>query len=135
MARDFDILYDCPLLTGNLDELPSFQVRGVMQKFIAYNPGSFNREAFISDLRKTIEAGVGIIGEIPYRQSPIMTKARLLEYVSTTKEIDYALYFSYAGLNISQNLEKNTGGKRFTIYKMDNMNSLQLSIFNSWTKK
>lgn len=67
-AMNFDILYDCPVLTGNLVELPSFKVRGVLHRFFAFNPGFFNQEAFISDLQKTIEAGVEIIGEIPYNQ-------------------------------------------------------------------
>jgi len=67
-APDFDIFYDCPLLIGNLDELPSFQIRGVNHRFIAYNPGVFDREKFISALKKTIEAGVNLFGEIPYRQ-------------------------------------------------------------------
>ncbi|MBK9388948.1 MAG: M61 family metallopeptidase [Bacteroidetes bacterium] len=67
-APDFDILYDCPLLVGNLDELPSFQVRGVKHRFIAFNPGVFDRKEFIDALQKTIEAGVEIIGEIPYSE-------------------------------------------------------------------
>ncbi|MBI5009472.1 MAG: hypothetical protein HZB98_07470 [Bacteroidia bacterium] len=53
-APDFDIFYDCPLLIGNLDELPSFQIRGVEHRFIAYNPGTFDRDKFISALKKTI---------------------------------------------------------------------------------
>lgn len=67
-AQDFDILYDCPILTGNLEELPSFTVDGVIHRFIAYNPGQFDREAFISSLEKTIRAGIEIIGEIPYKE-------------------------------------------------------------------
>ncbi len=336
-ASDFDILYDSPFLTGNLDELPSFQVRGVMHRFVAFNPGSFNREAFITELQKTIEAGVDIIGEIPYRhytfigigpgfggiehlnsttvsfsgrgldnpdglkrvlkflaheyfhhynvkrirpfelgpfdydrenrtnllwvseglsvyyeylmvrRAGVINDEELLssfaeninayendpgrtyqsliqssyntwsdgpfgnkpgsedkaisyydkgpvigmildfairnatenskslddvmqflykeyyrrlgrgftdaefqqacedmagtslsnefEYVSTTKEIDYSLYLSYSGLKISHKQESNTGKKKFTIYRMDDMNSLQFSIFNSWTKE
>jgi len=65
-AADFDILYDSPLLTGNLETLPSFTVRGIPHYFTGYKPGSFNREAFISDLQKIVEAGIEIFGDIPY---------------------------------------------------------------------
>jgi predicted metalloprotease with PDZ domain len=67
-APDFDILYDCPILIGNLEEFPSFKIKGITHRFIAYNPGNFNREAFIANLEKTIKAGVEIIGDIPYNQ-------------------------------------------------------------------
>jgi len=67
-ASDFDILYDCPILMGNLEELPVFEVNGIPHRFVCYNPGSFNREAFISNLKKTVQAGADIIGDIPYKQ-------------------------------------------------------------------
>jgi predicted metalloprotease with PDZ domain len=67
-AADFDVLYDCPILVGKLEEFPSFTVDGVEHRFIAYNPGTFNRETFIEDLQKTVMAGTEIIGEIPYRR-------------------------------------------------------------------
>jgi predicted metalloprotease with PDZ domain len=68
IAVDFDILYDCPILVGNLDELPSFTVNGIVHRFIAYNSGNFNRDVFISSLEKTIRAGIDIIGDIPYNE-------------------------------------------------------------------
>jgi len=68
IVPDFDVLYDCPVLIGNLEELPSFKINGIPHRFIAYNPGSFNREAFISNLEKTVKAAVEIIGDIPYNQ-------------------------------------------------------------------
>ncbi len=67
-APDFDMLYDCPILIGNLDELPSFTVGGIKHRFIAYNPGNFDRGAFITSLEKTVKAATDIIGEIPYRE-------------------------------------------------------------------
>ncbi|HAM10111.1 MAG: hypothetical protein A2X05_09440 [Bacteroidetes bacterium GWE2_41_25] len=67
-APDFDILYDCPVLIGDLEKLPSFEVNGIQHRFICYNPGNFDREAFISNLKKVIREGVGIIGDIPYTQ-------------------------------------------------------------------
>ncbi|MCA1757761.1 MAG: hypothetical protein LC649_09925 [Bacteroidales bacterium] len=67
-APDFDILYDSPLLIGNLEQLPSFYVDGIEHRFTAYKPGDFNRDNFISGLKSVVEAAVGIIGEIPYER-------------------------------------------------------------------
>ncbi len=66
-AKDFDILYDSPILVGNLEELPSFTVKGVPHYFIGYKLGDFNKEAFMADLKKVIEAAVAVIGEIPFK--------------------------------------------------------------------
>jgi predicted metalloprotease with PDZ domain len=66
-APDFDILYDSPLLVGDLEELPLFQVRGVKHRFIGYKLGDFNKELFISDLKKIVEAAVNVIGHVPYK--------------------------------------------------------------------
>ena len=38
-AEDFDVLYDSPFLIGELEELPSFEVKGVKHRFIAIGPG------------------------------------------------------------------------------------------------
>jgi predicted metalloprotease with PDZ domain len=65
-APDFDILYDCPILIGNLEELPSFKINGVVHRFMAYRPGIFNRDQFISCLEKTVMSAIDIIGDIPY---------------------------------------------------------------------
>ena len=67
-APDFDILYDCPILIGNLEELPSFKVDGIEHRFICFNPGNFNREDFMNNLKKAVSAGIDIIGDIPYKQ-------------------------------------------------------------------
>jgi predicted metalloprotease with PDZ domain len=67
-ASDFDILYDCPILIGNLEELPSFLVNGIELRFIVYDMGNFDRKLFMGNLKKIVEASVNIIGEIPYKQ-------------------------------------------------------------------
>lgn len=67
-APDFDILYDCPLLAGNLEELPAFKIRGITHRFLGYKLGNFNREQFILDLKKIVDAAVTMIGHMPYRQ-------------------------------------------------------------------
>lgn len=67
-ASDFDILYDCPILIGNLEELSLFDVKGIKHRFIGYNIGDFDRELFMTNLKKIIESSVDIIGDIPYKQ-------------------------------------------------------------------
>src|SRR6218665_2552164 len=42
-AKDFDILYDSPILTGNLESFPSFTVKGIPHYFEAYKAGKFDR--------------------------------------------------------------------------------------------
>lgn len=66
-APDFDILYDSPLLAGNLEEIQSFKVRGVTHRFIGYKLGDFDREQFILDLKKIVDAAVNVIGHVPYK--------------------------------------------------------------------
>jgi predicted metalloprotease with PDZ domain len=64
-APDFDILYDCPILIGNLEILP-FEVRGIPHAFAGVNLGAFDREKFVSDLKRMVAAAASLIGEIPY---------------------------------------------------------------------
>ncbi len=52
---------------GNLEILPEFEVEGIPHTFVGYNLGAFDREKFIADLKRMVEAGVSIIGEIPYK--------------------------------------------------------------------
>ncbi|GAB3887001.1 M61 family metallopeptidase [Spirosoma agri] len=66
-APTFDVLYDSPMLMGNLEQLPSFTVSGIPHYFVGYNMGSFNQEQFMADLKKIVEAGAAIIGDIPYK--------------------------------------------------------------------
>ena len=65
-APDFDILYDSPILTGNLEELPPFTVKGKTHRFIGYHLGSFNKDLFMANLKKIVEGASDIIGDIPY---------------------------------------------------------------------
>jgi len=66
-APDFDILYDSPILVGNLEELTPFKIRGITHRFIGFKLGDFDREQFILDLKKIVDAAVNIIGHIPYK--------------------------------------------------------------------
>ena len=66
-APDFDILYDSPILVGNLEELTPFKVRGITHRFIGFKLGEFDRKQFMLDLKKVVDAAVNIIGHIPYK--------------------------------------------------------------------
>lgn len=66
-AKDFDVLYDSPILIGNLEEMPFFTVAGVPHYFKGYKLGDFDKQAFMSDLKKVVEQAVEVIGEIPFK--------------------------------------------------------------------
>ena len=65
---DFDLLYDCPILIGKLEELPPFYVNGIPHRFIGYQMGNFDRVQLMADLKKIVEGASGLIGDIPYKQ-------------------------------------------------------------------
>ncbi len=67
IAPDFDILFDSPILMGNLEELPPFYIKGIPHRFIGYHLGDFDRKVFMDDLKKIVEAGIAVIGDIPYK--------------------------------------------------------------------
>lgn len=73
-APDFDALYDSPILLGNLDSLPSFDIRGVPHHFIGFKLGAdkFNAAEFMKDLKAVVEQGIAVIGEIPYQHYSFM---------------------------------------------------------------
>jgi len=66
-APDFDVLYDAPILTGNLEYLPYFKVKGITHRFVGFKLGQFDRAAFVSDLQKIVSSSAGVIGDIPYK--------------------------------------------------------------------
>lgn len=65
-ARDFDVLYDSPILLGN-HEVLTFNVQGVPHRVVLEEPEKFNHAEFTADLKRMVEAAVAIIGDIPYR--------------------------------------------------------------------
>lgn len=68
IAPDFDVLYDCPILIGDLEELSSFKVKELDHRFIGYDIGDFDRELFMENLKKVVTTASDIIGDIPYEQ-------------------------------------------------------------------
>jgi len=65
-ADDFDVLFDSPFLMGELEILPPFTVRNKPHNFIGYKLPAFDRQGFMDDLKKIVQTGSNIIGEIPY---------------------------------------------------------------------
>ena len=66
-APDFDILYDSPILVGELEELTPFKVKGITHRFIGFKLGDFDKKQFMLDLKKVVDAAVNVIGHIPYK--------------------------------------------------------------------
>lgn len=64
---NFDVLFDSPILIGKLERFPDFRVQGKLHEFVAYDPGELDRDSFMHDLKRLVEAGSGIIGHIPYQ--------------------------------------------------------------------
>ncbi|WP_268036063.1 M61 family metallopeptidase [Algoriphagus sp. PAP.12] len=65
-AVDMDVLFDSPLLIGNLEELPSFEVAGVKHRFLAHQIGEFDKQDFINRLKNSLEESVELMGDIPF---------------------------------------------------------------------
>ncbi|MFZ9661913.1 MAG: hypothetical protein ACO29O_08545, partial [Chitinophagaceae bacterium] len=65
-ADNFDILFDSPILLGNIETFPAFKVKGIPHYFKAVKAGVFDRQIFMNDLGKMVEAASNIIGDIPY---------------------------------------------------------------------
>lgn len=67
VAPDFDILYDSPILTGNLEELPAFYVKGIPHRFVGYKLGNFDKIKFMADVKNIVEKSSALIGDMPYK--------------------------------------------------------------------
>lgn len=57
--------------------------------------------------------------------------APVFEYVYTTKELDYATYLNYAGLELIDSSDTDQK-KKFSLKRISNPDALQLKILNSW---
>jgi len=67
-SPNYDALYDSPILIGNLDSLPPFEVGGVRHELVAYNMGGedFDGAKFMSQLKAIVQVATDMIGDIPY---------------------------------------------------------------------
>ncbi len=105
-APTADVLYDSPILMGDLNQLPSFTVRGIPHYFVGYNMGQFDQQRFVTDLQKIVAAGADIIGDIPYKHYTFLAigpGGGGIEHLNST-----SISFDGSGLN--------TARGRFTLY-------------------
>ena len=65
-AENYDVLYDSPFLAGDFRVLP-FEVRGVPHRIVIDGEGNYDAERMRRDVQKIVEAGVAMMGDIPYR--------------------------------------------------------------------
>ncbi len=103
-ATGFDILYDCPILAGNLQELPSFNINGKAHRFIGYRLEDFDQAQFMANLKKVVEAAAAIIGDIPYNQYTFIgigPGRGGIEHLNNT-----TVSFDGKGLNTSEGLKR-----------------------------
>ena len=66
IAKHFDILYDSPILVGNLTELPRFNVGGKEHRFLGYQMADFDKDSFIKDIERIVISATSLFGDIPY---------------------------------------------------------------------
>lgn len=71
-ASNFDVLFDCPTLLGNQQEI-SFSVKGIPHTVAVSEKDTLDKTRFISDLKNIVEAATTLIGHIPYRHYTFLT--------------------------------------------------------------
>ena len=64
-AKDFDILYDSPVLIGNHTTL-FFDLEGKRYEVAIETPEGMEETNFMEDLKKIISASTALIGDVPY---------------------------------------------------------------------
>ncbi len=131
LAPDFDVLYDSPILIGNLEHLPAFTVRGIPHDFVGYRPGNFDRQQFITDLKAVVEAGINIIGDIPYRHYTFISIGHGqggIEHLNST-----SFSFDGDGLNSRAGMSRALGflaHEYFHLYNVKRIRPLALGPFD-----
>lgn len=66
-ATDYDILYDSPILCGNLDSLAPFDVKGVPHYFTGHQLGKFDEVTFVNELKAITTTSAELMGDIPFK--------------------------------------------------------------------
>lgn len=72
-ADDFDELFDCPILAGDL-EVTEFVAGSVPHRFVWWGAGNYDAERVAEDTRRIVEASASIFGnELPYQSFDFLT--------------------------------------------------------------
>ncbi len=66
IAKNSDQLFDSPILVGDLEELPSFDIKGKKHYFTGIDLGNFDKKKLMDDLKKMIIETTNIFNDIPY---------------------------------------------------------------------
>lgn len=79
-ARDFDELFDCPILAGDLPEI-EFEANGVPHSYVMCGGGNYEPERLAEDTPRIIEASASIFGgELPYERFHFLTLLSQSDY-------------------------------------------------------
>ena len=66
-APDFDLLYDCPVMFGNFEQL-HFDVKGVPHTIVLEGiPASIDRNKIVADFKRIVTTATELMGDIPYK--------------------------------------------------------------------
>jgi predicted metalloprotease with PDZ domain len=66
-APDFDLLYDCPVMFGNFEQL-HFDVKGVPHTIVLEGiPAGIDRPKIVADFKRIVTTATELIGDIPYK--------------------------------------------------------------------
>lgn len=66
LAKDYDILFDSPLLIGKLTKLPTFYIKEIPHLFYAYGLKGGDYQNFMDELQQIVRTASNLIGHIPY---------------------------------------------------------------------
>ncbi|MFA5816441.1 MAG: hypothetical protein WC865_12555 [Bacteroidales bacterium] len=129
-APDFDRLYDCPILVGN-QEVLAFEFKGIPHAIAIEKPGTCDREKLTADLKRIVEAGTSIIGEIPYKHYTfiIMEKGRGgLEHLNSMDV--FADVSNYQGSDKDRDLLGFFAHEFFHLYNVKSIRPIVLGPFD-----
>ncbi|WP_051878677.1 M61 family metallopeptidase [Chryseobacterium sp. FH1] len=104
IAKDFNQLYDSPILVGDLEELPSFEVKGKKHFFKGIELGDFDRKKLMDDLQKMIIETTNIFNDIPYEHYTFISIGKGNGGIEQTNST--ALTFNGNSLNVEKSRQK-----------------------------
>lgn len=104
IAKDFNQLFDSPILVGNLEELPSFEVKGKKHFFTGIELGDFDRKKLMDDLQKMIIEITNIFNDIPYEHYTFISIGKGNGGIEQTNST--ALTFNGNSLNVEKSRQK-----------------------------
>lgn len=94
IARDFDELFDCPILAGVDLDVVEFEAANVPHRFVFWGRGNYPREQVGPDTKRIVEASAQIFGgTVPYRDFSFLTLLTQSDYGGLEHRNSTALMF------------------------------------------